>query len=235
MLKGECQLQLQDRIGASTAFKSAAKVAQNENELAAARANALIVDRSTSGKYSPRFGSGAEAIDILPMESRKQAMVAYGAELSSQNKSKIEAALRADKLPPIEQVFTPVADMFALELFATGESKETGKVMQDLGSRAFGLMQAEVTKFSSRVDYLNQLANSASGRGGGWNSGRAGLTSQQRDEVKAMLPYLIQIRARASEYRRLAARVGGNEGKWDALVADVVDTIADAESLYNDR
>ena len=50
-----------------------------------------------------------------------------------------------------------------------------------------------------------------------------------------MLPYLSQIRQRATEYRQVAARMGGNEGNWDALVADTVDVIADAESLYNDR
>src|SRR5436305_1217756 len=63
MLKGECQLQLKDRLGASASFKSAAKSAQDVNKIAAARANALIVDRSTSGKFSR--GIGGESIDIL--------------------------------------------------------------------------------------------------------------------------------------------------------------------------
>ena len=62
-----------------------------------------------------------------------------------------------------------------------------------------------------------------------------GLTSQQRDEVKEIAGYLSKIRDRATEYRRIAARLGGNEQKWDALVADAVDAMADAESLYNDR
>src|SRR5688500_4306743 len=66
MLKGECQLQLKDRIGACTAYKSAAKAAANLNELAAARAHALIVDRSTGGRYQPHPGARAdETFDIL--------------------------------------------------------------------------------------------------------------------------------------------------------------------------
>src|SRR5687768_3744345 len=112
MLKGECQLQLKDRLGAISAFKSAAKVAGDVNQLAAAQANALIIDRSSSGRYTPRYGAGKESIEILPMDARKQAMAALQAELASQYKSQIEAALRAEQLPPIEQVFKHVADMF---------------------------------------------------------------------------------------------------------------------------
>ena len=235
MLKGECQLQLKDRIGARSAFKSAAKAAGSTSELAAAQANALIIDRSTSGQYSPRLTTGAEPIDIMPIDSRKRAMTALQAELASQYKSQIDAALRADKLPPIEQVFPRVADMFFLETFATGQATETGQLMQGLGSHAFLLLQTEVTKCARRVDYLTQLANSGGVNSRGWDTGRLGLTSQQRDELKAMLPYLVKMRDRASEYRQVAARVGGDPAKWDALVADTVETIADAEALYNDR
>ena len=235
MLKGECKLQLKDRIGASSAFKAAAKAAGNVNELAAAHANALIIDRSASGRYSPRLGSGAEPIDILPMESRKRAMTALQGEIASQYKPQIEAALRADKLPPLEQVFPRIAEMFFLESFAIGEPTETGQLMRELGSHAFKLLQMEVSKCGSRVDHLNQLANSSGVTSRGWDSGRLGLTSQQRDELKTMLPYLVKMRDRASEYRRIAARAGGDPEKWDALVADTVETIADAESLYNDR
>ena len=46
MLKAECQLQLKDRMGAVTTFKSAAKAAGDLNQLAAARANAVIIERS---------------------------------------------------------------------------------------------------------------------------------------------------------------------------------------------
>jgi len=235
MLKGECRLQLQDRLGAASAFKSAAKIASNPSELAAARANAIIIERSTSGRYTPRFTTGAEPIDILPIDSRKRAMLALEAEMGSQYKSQIDSALRADQLPPIEQVFPRVAEMFFLESFAAAQPSETGKLMQDLGGHAFKLMQDELNKCSSRIDYLNQLANSASDNARGWNSGRLGLTSQQRDEIRAMLPYLNKLRERATEYRGIAAQMGGNENKWDALVADAVDAIADAESLYNDR
>ena len=234
MLKGECQLQLKDRIGASSAFKSAAKAAQNASELAAAKANALIVDRSTSGKFTPRFGTGAEPIDIMLIDSRKQAMLALQAELWSQNKSQVESALRADKLPPIEQIFPRVADMFFLELFAKGDAPETGKLMKDLGDHAFKLLQTEVSRCSRRVDYLTQLANSAV-ESRGWDSIKRGLHSPERDEVKAMLPLLNKIRERATEYRGIASRVGGNEGRWNALVADAVAALSDAESLYNDR
>src|SRR3954469_19811918 len=41
MLRGEAQLQLKERVGASSSFKSASKFAGDVNQLAAARANAL--------------------------------------------------------------------------------------------------------------------------------------------------------------------------------------------------
>ncbi len=235
MLKGECRLQLKDRMGASTAFKSASKAAGSAAELAAARANARIVERSTSGRYVPRAGKGGEPIDIMAMDSRKRAMNELRGEMWSQYKSKVEAAARAEQLPPIEDVFSKLADMYFLELFANGQATETGAVMQELGARAYKLMRVEVSKCGSRVDYLNQLANSSGADARGWSTGRMGLTSQQRDEVKSVLAYLNKIGQRASEYRGIAARLGGNEGKWETLVADVVGLTAEAESLYNDR
>ena len=90
-------------------------------------------------------------------------------------------------------------------------------------------------KCEARVDLLVQVANSSGTNSRGWDTGRLGLTSQQRDELKVILPYLQKIRERASEYRGIAARLGGDEAKWDALVADTVVAAAEAESLYSDR
>jgi hypothetical protein len=235
MLRGECRLQLKDRTGASTAFKSAAKAAGSTGELAAARANALIIERSTSGHYAPPAGKGGEPIDIMAVDSRKRAMNELRGEMWSHYKPRVETALRAEELPPIEEVFTHLADMFFLELFADGQAPETDAVMRQLGRRAHALMQAEVLKCVARVDLLTQVANSSGTTSRGWDSGRLGLTSQQRDEVKVIVPYLHKIRERASEYRGIAARLGGEEAKWDALVADTVAAAAEAESLYNQR
>ena len=235
MLKGECQLQLKDRIGAGSAFKSAAKSAQDAGQLAAARAHALIVERSTNGSYKPAAGSGREPIDIMLIDPRKEAMTLLQEELWSKCKSQVESALRAETLAPIEQVFTRVADVYCLELFATGQGGQSESVMRELGGHAFELMQRDVGKAAGRVDYLSQVANSSSDLRRGWSSGRMGLTSQQRDEVKAMLPYLQQIGQRATEYRRIAAKLGGDPAKWDALVANTMDAINEAEFLYNDR
>jgi hypothetical protein len=236
MLKGECQLQLQDRLGAISAFKSAGKAAGDVQQLAAAQANALVLERSSSGRFTPRYGTTSkEPIDILPVESRKQAMTALQAELWAQYKSQIDTALRAKNLPPIEQVFTRVADMFFLETMVNGDATQTGQVMRDLGRHAFDLMRTELSGAARRVDQLNQTANSTSVLGAGWNTSRLGLTSPQRDELKKMLPFLVKLRDRATEYRRLAARLGGDEAKWDALVADATDTALDCEALSNDR
>ena len=235
MLKGECRLQLRDSIGAGSAFKSAAKSAGDVNQHAAAIANALVVDRSTGGKFRRRDVASAQAIDIVPPESRKQAMIELRDEMWRQYSSQIEAAMHANQLPPIERIFTRVAEMYLLELCATGRADDVGKQARELGQHAFNLMRDEVRKSDVRLDQLSQIANSSGTNAVGWDSGRLGLTSQQRDEVKRMIPYLVKIRDRASEYRQIAARLGGEPDKWDTLVADTVAVAAEAEGLFNDR
>jgi hypothetical protein len=233
MLRAECQLQLKDRTGAVATFKSAAKSAGDVNQLAQAKANALIIERSTMGRYTPRTGSSKDAVDIVPMESRKQAMALLQADLWSQQKSQVNAALTATTLPPIEKVFTPLSDIFFLETAATGQATETGKVMRELGQQTYRLIQTDVTKHSRRVEQLALAANSSAG--GDWGGIRRGLHSPERDELKAAVPYLTKLRERATEYRGIARKLGGDEQKWDHLVLDINDTLAAAEALANDR
>jgi hypothetical protein len=237
MLRGECQLQLKDRLGASTSFKSAAKCAEDVDHLALAKANALIVEKSTMGKYTPTFGASKTPIDILPMDSRKQAMAALQAELWSQNKSQVDAAMKATALPPIEKIFVPLSNMFFLETVAKGEAFDTGKVMRDLGQHAYEMMKGEATRLGRRVEQLNQAANSSADYtgGGGWAGVRAGLSSPQRTELSQAREYLTKLRDRAAEYRGIASKLGGNEQRWDNLVLDVEDILSTAEGLSNDQ
>jgi hypothetical protein len=235
MLRGECQLQLKDRLGAITSFKSAAKVADNVNQLAIAKADALIVEKSSLGKYAPRFSADKTPIDVVPLESRRQAMSALKADLWSENKSQIDAALQATTLPPIEKVFVPVSNMFFLETAATGQATDTDKLMRDLGQLTYRLMQTETTRLSRKIEQLSQAANSSSTGDGNWGGVRRGLFSEERDGLKTDAAYLVQLRDRATEYRGIAGKLGGNEQRWDGLVLDINDTLAAAEVLYNDR
>ena len=234
MLRGECQLQLKDRLGAATSFKSAAKCAGDLDQLAAAKASALVIERSSMGKFTPRAGSAKDAIDILPLESRRQAMAALQTELFSKSKADIDAALKATTLPPIEKVFVPLSNMFFLETAAKGNAGDTDKLMRELGQHTYQLMQTEVTRYSRIIEQLNQTANS-SASGDDWGGVRRGLLSTERNDLKEGAAYLVKLRDRATEYRGIAAKLGGNEQKWDSLVLEINDTLADAEALYNDR
>jgi hypothetical protein len=231
MLKAECQLQLHDRLGAVSTFKSAAKAAGDVGQLAAARANAVVVDRSSGGTYTPGFGAGEGSIEVLAPESRKKAMARLQQELWAKHKRDIDLAMRAETLPPIERAFTAAADAFCLELATTGDTKQTGPVMRELGARAYRLMGAEVTRYARAVDQLSQLANSAQGYGYGWGVSRRGLTPAERNQVRDAADYLGKVQARAREYREAAARLGGDEAKWDALVAQTTDALYEAEAL----
>jgi hypothetical protein len=217
-------------MGAMASFKAAAKSAADVRQLAMARANAAIVEKSSMGKYSPRFGSGNGPIDILPMDSRRQAMLALKADLWSQNKSQIDAAMSATTLPPIEKVFVPVANMYFLELAASGDAADMDQTVRDLGQHVYTLMRTEVNRYSRTIDQMTQMANSSSGDG--WNDTRRGLISTEKDQLKDAAAYLVKLRDRATEYRGIANKLGGNEQRWDNLVLDINDTLADADALY---
>jgi hypothetical protein len=200
-----------------------------------AKADALIAERSAMGKFTPRLGATKDAIDIVPMDSRREAMKAYQAELWSQNKTQFDSALSATTLPPIEKVFIPLSNVFFLEMAATNDAPETGKVMRELGAHTYDLMHSEITRYATRIDFLTQAANSSTGSDGNWGGVRRGLFSNERDELKDAGAYLIKLRDRATEYRAVAGKLGGNEQKWDGLMLDINDTIAAADALFNDQ
>jgi hypothetical protein len=230
MLKAECQLQLKDRMGAASTFKSAVKAAGDLQQLAAARANAVIVERSAGGVYKSTSPSG-EQIDILAPESRKKAMAQLLQDTWSKNKRDIDAAMLADTLPPIEKVFVTVADSYALELTTAAEAKQVAPVMKELGGRAFGLIRDEVARYSKVVEQMSQVSNSAQDYAGGWGVSRRGLLPDERNDLRDAIAYLTKVQDRVREYRRVAARLGGNQQKWDLLFADITDAIAEAEAV----
>jgi hypothetical protein len=228
MLRGESLLQLKDRAGAISAYKAAAKSAADLPQFAAARANALIIEVSANGMYAP---AGESAIDVLDPTSRKRAMARLQAELLAKNKREIENAMRAETLPPLERVFVPVAHAFLLEAAATGEGKETLPTMRELGSRAYRLMHDEVKRYARHFDQLNQLAASATDYAGGWGVTSRGLLPDERNQLRDDIDYLSKVQARAREYRDVSAKLGGDEQKWDALLADVTDVLFEGKAL----
>ena len=199
MLKGECQLQLKDRLGSVSTFKSAAKAADGVKQLADASANAVIIERSFGGTYTPSFATGESAIDVLSPESRKKAMARLQQELWAKNKPELDRAMQADTLPPIERVFTAIADAYCLELATTGDAKQTGPAMRELGDRAFRLMDAEAVRAAREIDQLSQLANSAQGYGNtGWGVSQRGLMPAERNQLRDTGGYLAKMQTRAA-------------------------------------
>jgi hypothetical protein len=155
-------------------------------------------------------------------------------ELWAKNKPDFDQAMRADTLPPIERVFTAVADAYCLELATTGDAKQSGQAMRELGDRAFRLMDAEAARAAREIDQLNQLANSAQGYGNlNWGVTQRGLMPAERNQLRDVGAYLAKMQARAREYRQAAARLGGDQQKWDALLAGITDALAEGEALAN--
>src|SRR5947207_12258961 len=123
--------------------------------------------------------------------------------------------------------------MFLLETADKGKANETEAMMKQVGQQAYQLLNGEVTHSARRIFDLNQLANSSSGDGN-WGGQRRGLHSPERDEVTDIAKMLVKLRDKATEYRGLANKLGGNAQRWDAAIVEITDTLAGIESLAND-
>ena len=123
--------------------------------------------------------------------------------------------------------------MFCLELAATGQTNDTGQLMRDLGQQTYQLMQTEIIGYARQIEQLNLTANSSGGGNGRWDDGPRGLFSTERNELRNSVTYLVKLRDRATEYRGVAGKLGGNPQRWDAMVLDITDTLALADSLLN--
>ena len=91
-----------------------------------------------------------------------------------------------------------------------------------------------VTTFKSAAKSagdLNQLANSAQDYRGGWGSSRRGLLPDEKDNLREAMAYLSKVQGRVREYREIAAKLGGDQQKWDLLYADITDALSDAQAV----
>ena len=120
MLRGECLLRINQRSAATNVFQVAVKCAPDVKSTAIARADALLVKASPSGKYIPK--AGGEPIDILDPDSRKNAFNALREDMTKTVQPKYQAAMDGTTLPPMMNVLPSVLDLGYLEYAATGSA-----------------------------------------------------------------------------------------------------------------
>jgi hypothetical protein len=217
MMRGECQLQLDQRADAASAFESAAKSAGNIVDAAMARANVVLIRASAGSKYAPK--SGGDAIDIKNAESRKQAYSTLRDDLLKANESKIQAAMHDNTLAPTMKILPTVLDIAYLEYASSGSAENTHTALKELGDHARSLMRAELNRLRRQANLAEDVSNSAS------YGGRRGLNTTERDGLQQSIDYVTQIAQTAREARRRARALGFDGSAWEPIIADADDLL----------
>jgi hypothetical protein len=238
MLRGECMLQLKEADLAASAFTSASTVFKGEGDLkrmAAARAMSVLVKASPRLQY--KGSKDAQPIDIVTPDSRKQAMMALFDDRFATTTSKIEAAMKSNSLVPIHDLFPVMGDLYALELTATGDTARTMPAIRSVGEHARQLITAELDRLRKRVDELDDLANAPTLSSGNLNQTLSyrGLNSNERNELHDAADELVKIEKVAQEGRRIAQRLAGPVGAWDAILGECNDVKDVAQQAYDRR
>lgn len=203
VMRGESQIRLKQYTPAAEAFTSAAKETKDSKSITTYNATALLVRRSTAGKYQPkqpstqpgRSGARQEAIDIAEPEDRKEAMNALFIDESKLATPKIEAAIKQQQLKPIVDAIKQVTDLRSLELASTGKEAKTEALFGSLGTRASELMSTAVKSMSADVERISKTANETSSASVGAQTVqiKRGLTSIDINELKELTQNCQQI------------------------------------------
>jgi hypothetical protein len=170
MLKGECLLQTKATRLALDAYAAATKEAANDHDRVLAEAHETLVKESKGFAYTPRTAAtpGAEKarpapIDILNIDSRRKAFAALLTDELATNDAKIKAAKTGKALPPIAQLFAPLARMEGFELASTaggtGEAVKVKAVRAELTDASKKIVAEALRQMSKRLGEIDKSAN----------------------------------------------------------------------------
>lgn len=162
MLKAECHLQSKAIRLATDSYASAQKEATSDHDRLIAAAHELLIKTSRAFAYTPKVVPGKARpapIDILDLASRKKAFAAMLADQLTANDDKIRAAKTSGALPPIAQLFAPLATMQGLELSATGDDKQIKALRTELTDAAKKAVANALRTLSKRVSEIDKSAN----------------------------------------------------------------------------
>ena len=187
MLRGEALMQLKQQAPAVEAFDAAAKEATNPqqkgttykpDEIAKARATALLVHQARLFSYTPRHVEAGQKPEPIPLSDPARRPDAFKALLADQQADltpKAKAAAHATSLGPIIQLIRGLGDLRAVEQMATSATKQSDALLVDLAEQAHKLMDAEVDRLAPATDTISKNAHT-----------KTKHTSIQRDSDEGM-------------------------------------------------
>ena len=220
LLRGDCLLHLEDPETALVAYTAAAK-SPDPAQRAEAKAAILLIHASAGLSFTPKQPVEGGAISIIDHPDRKKAMGLLAGQLLSESKPRIDAALDAANLVPIIDATPVLIDIHSLEIAATGSDAEIRPTLLKIGEHARDLMRKELDYVDGKVSRIESSANQSvevGGYGGWWGSGRQGLTTKERQALRADAAYAEQITSAASQFQGVSRSLGGTGEKWDSLV-----------------
>ena len=240
MLRGECMLKLKQAKGAADTFEAASKVLKTQGDVARvanAKAMSVLVKASPGLQYRSNGSTGdAAGIDIVEPDSRKQAMKMLLDDRNRQLMPAINKAIEGTSLVPIQKLLPAVWEIYTLEFAAKGNADQTTATVKKMGQHARDLITSELDRLTSRLTELNNLANEptiSSNRVGPQTLSYRGLNSNERNELKEMMDYLLNIQQVCENARRINRLLGGTGEAWDALLADCAEARQVADQAYN--
>ena len=231
LLRGECFIQLGDRVQAIRAFTTAQQSADHQIALTG-RANLLIIQASTNWKYD----TGSGTIDITDPQSRKQAMSALFSKELQKAQPAIRAAQNADSLAPILAIVPKLKDLVALEMTATGKDNDIFPQFAAVGARARDLIAGALQALDSQIAAIENRANetiTSSVNGSAWwvPVGRRGLDSPDRAALEDAFNGAQQVHDVALQGQVTAEALNGHVQQWQELVSFATQVLTHARNV----
>ena len=235
VLRGECLLRLKQRTASADAFEAAAAVMKKQSDLpraASATSLAVLVKASPDLVYKPKKQAGS-GIDIAESSTRQEAMKALFDDLNAAVSPRVERALRDKSLVSTQGLLRDVWELYAVETAATGNASSTAAKLEQLGGHARSLTGDELDRITSRLEQLKDLASEPT-----WVTqamSYRGLNTGERNELRQIADYLMQIQRTVENGRRISRLFGRTGENWDTLLADCAVARDVAQEAYDRR
>ena len=243
MRRGECFLNLGDWGSAAIAYQTALTAAPTAAQAEQARAMELLVKASRGGKYDPVKTPG-DPINIISAATRKQAMMALFVDQFAAATGAIKAAQNSTSLVPIIRFVPKAQDLHAIEMAGYGADTESGPVLTSIGEIARGMITTELTNKDALITGISNRANTLASSGFNWVTGangtellvadtRVGLSADDRDTLRQMIPYLGEILEATQRGKKVAQSLGRDGAAWDPVIAQAKSVAERAQNVLD--
>jgi hypothetical protein len=244
MRRGECYLNGSDAATAALAFNAALTAADTPAKADQARAMVVLLKNSRGLNYYARQAPNVP-LNLVTAAMRKEAMRALLADLTATSANDLNAANQATSLPPIMRFIPQAHELHALEIAATGTDAQTRPMLLSLGERARVMIQEELRKVNADVSAIEQRANTlvasgntvvtnvTAGASTDWFAAdmRLGLTPDDRERLRGMIPYVGDIVETCLRGRQTAISFGADGQVWVPLADAAQQTLGRAQAV----